>query len=41
MTDSPSTGLQAYCAVNHADILLETSSFTATCWQGSLYPNGM
>jgi uncharacterized protein YecE (DUF72 family) len=41
MTDSPSTGLQAYCAVNHPPILLGTSSFTASGWQGSFYPKEM
>ena len=41
MTDSPSAGLQANCAVNHPPILLGTSSFTATGWQGSFYPRGM
>jgi hypothetical protein len=40
MTDSPSTDLQAYCAVNHPPILLGTSSFTAT-EGGSFYPRGM
>jgi hypothetical protein len=28
-------------AVNHPPILLGTSSFTATGWQGSFYPKGM
>jgi len=27
--------------VNHPSILLGTSSFTATGWEGSFYPKGM
>ena len=34
-------GLAILSSVNHSQILLGTSSFTATGWQGSFYPKGL
>jgi uncharacterized protein YecE (DUF72 family) len=34
-------GFVILCIVNHPPILLGTSSFTATGWQGSFYPKGL
>jgi len=35
------TGFAILSSVNHSPILLGTSSFTATGWQGSFYPKGL
>src|SRR2546427_3630269 len=34
-------GFAILSSVNHSPILLGTSSFTATGWQGSFYPKGL
>ena len=34
-------GFGIFSNVNHSQILLGTSSFTATGWQGSFYPKGL
>jgi|SRR5215831_13056474 len=42
MSASLPSMLQSYTScVNHPPILLGTSSFTATGWEGSFYPKGM
>jgi uncharacterized protein YecE (DUF72 family) len=41
MTDGPPPASLYRPTVNHPLILLGTSSFTATGWQGSFYPKGM
>jgi hypothetical protein len=37
----PAAGSAILSSVNHPPILLGTSSFTATGWQGSFYPKGL
>jgi uncharacterized protein YecE (DUF72 family) len=39
--DAPFSNLRYASIMSHAPILLGTSSFTATGWQGSFYPGGM